>query len=144
MRKGGGTLVSLIALHRWQLHEQRRALAELEGLASDLDRDLAGIDQEVAREEEAFRSGHAPGFAFHDFAAAMRRRRQRLEGTRAQIGREMEAAQRRIGEAYQEVKRYELAQAERERREEARFKRLETAAYDEIGGVRAHRQRRGR
>ena len=47
------TLKSLIRLHRWQVDERRRQVAELEGFAEKLRQDMARLAEERAAEQTA-------------------------------------------------------------------------------------------
>jgi len=125
------TLESLIRLHRWQVDERRRQVAELEGLAEKLRQEMARLAQERAAEQTAagasFLARHVyPGYIRH----ALERQKtleQSLAATEARIAQARDA----LAEAFQELKRYEVAAASRERLRisaAARRERLETDA----------------
>jgi len=125
-------LAGLIKLHRWQLDEKRRALAELEGFAARLAEEKARLDAEYERERAASAAvqGPLPGYA--RWLDSVNARRRRLAQSTASVEAQIEAARAEMAEAFQELKKIELAQAERERREADRRKRAERIDLDEI------------
>jgi flagellar export protein FliJ len=136
-------LDTLIRLHRWQLDEKRRALADLQALADRLTDETARLDEEVAAESAFAAASAVPPPTFPAYLEASKVRRERLAESLAQAHRRMAAVGEEIAEAYQELKKYELAQAGRERRAEQRAKRAETAAYDEIAAIGHMRRQAG-
>lgn len=125
-------LDTLIRLHRWQLDEKRRALADLRALADRLEEEKARLEAEVAREQETARSSAEVAFSYAGFAQVAIERRRRLEESIGQIRRQIVSATDEVAEAFQELKRYELAQEGRDRRERQRRRRREGALLDEV------------
>ena len=131
----------LIRLHRWQLDEKRRALAELEALAERLRGQVASLDDELTREQAFAAEAEEPPQGFGAYAQAMLDRKARLAESIAEVDQQIAASQEQIAEAFQELKRFELVQEDRDRRAEARQKRRETQTYDEIGASRFQRRK---
>lgn len=125
-------LDTLIRLHRWQLDEKRRALADLQALADRLEEEKARLEAEVAREQEAARNSADVAFSYAGFAQVAIERRRRLEQSVAQIHAQVAVATDEVAEAFQELKRYELAQEGRDRRERQRRRRREGILLDEV------------
>ena len=125
------TLESLIRLHRWQVDERRRQVAELEALALKLRHELTRLGEEQAAEQAA---ASASFLARHVYPGYIRRaldRQKTLEQSLAETEAQTVAARDALAEAFQELKRYEVAQANRERLRisaAARRERLETDA----------------
>jgi len=134
-------LDTLIRLHRWQLDEKRRALADLQALADRLIAEATRLDEEVAGESAFAAASEMPPPTFPAYLKASKVRRGRLAESLAQARAQMAAVGEEIAEAYQELKKYELAQAGRERRAEHSARRAETATYDEIAAI-GHIRRR--
>ena len=129
------SLDGLIRLHRSQLDEKRRALAELQALAERLRSELERLDAEVTAEEAAARAEEV-AFSFAAYAEAARGRRLRLTQSIAQVDARIAAGTDEIAAAFQELKRYELAQQERERRVKLKERRRATARLDEVASTR--------
>ncbi|GEO42910.1 flagellar export protein FliJ [Skermanella aerolata] len=125
-------LHTLIRLHKWRLDEKRRALAELQALADKLAQDTARLEREILAEQEIARSSPEASFGYGNFAKQAIERRKRLAQSVAQVEHQIAEATEEMAEAFQELKRYELAQEGRDRREDAKRKTRENAALDEV------------
>lgn len=134
------SLHSVIRVHRWQLDEKRRALADLESLAERLSLELRKLDNEVERERSGVDQGNGSGSDFANYLKAVQTRRDHLTESREQVERQIAAASKDIAESYRDLKKYEIVQSDRERNTQLRQRRRETALYDEIG-VTAHNRR---
>lgn len=134
------SLHSVIRVHRWQLDEKRRALADLESLAERLSLELRRLDDEVARERTAEDQGSWAGTDFANYLKAVQSRREHLTESREQVERQIAAASKEIAESYRDLKKYEIAQSDRERSAQLRQRRRETILYDEIA-VTGHNRR---
>ena len=126
------TLDSLIRIHRWQLDEQRRRVAELEALAATLRDDLARLDAEQASEQQAASQATEVVFGYGSYAAAMVERRQKLCRSLAETERQMTAAREALAAAFQEAKRYEIAAAKRALSQRLTQERIEQSVMDEL------------
>jgi flagellar FliJ protein len=125
-------LHTLIRLHKWRLDEKRRALAELQALADKLAKDAERLEQEITAEQEIARSSPEAAFGYGNFAKLSIERRRRLAQSVAQVEQQIAGATEEMAEAFQELKRYELAQEGRDRRDEAKRKERENAALNEV------------
>jgi flagellar export protein FliJ len=126
-------LTALIRMHRHELDEKRRALAELYTTLSALERQRRALDQELAQETAAVDSSNDVQFTYAQYVDSVRRRRAAIDEGRAQLEQKIETAKDILIEAFAEVKKYEMAQAERERRESAARALRESQTLDEIG-----------
>lgn len=129
------SLDGLIRLHRWQLDEKRRALAELQALAERLRSELTRLDAEVSAEQTAAQVEEV-AFSYAAYADAARGRRLRLTQSITQVDTRIAESTEEIAAAFQELKRYELAQQERERRVKVKERRRATTRLDEIASTR--------
>ncbi|WP_448188394.1 flagellar FliJ family protein [Azospirillum sp. sgz301742] len=129
------SLKTIIRLHKWQLDEKRRALSDLQNLHDRLCMELARLREEVRREQEAARTDQAVAFSYPAFAKAARERDHRLQDSIAQVEQQIEAATEEMSEAFQELKRFELAEEERLKREREKIRRKEDAMLDETALV---------
>jgi len=125
------TLESLIRLHRWQVDERRRQVVELEGFSEKLRQEMARLAEERAAEQAA---AGASFLARHVYPGYIRRaleRQKTLEQSLAETEAQIAQARDALAEAFQELKRYEVASANRDRLRmtaDARRERLETDA----------------
>jgi flagellar export protein FliJ len=133
-------LDQLVRLHGWTLDERRRKVTDLEQLSERLQADLTRLDGDLLREEKTAAGSLELQAAFTAYAAVARKRRERLARSIADLALEIERAQEEVSEAFQELKRYEQALANRKSREASAQQRREQTAADEIG-LQMHRRR---
>ncbi len=134
-------LTGLIRLSRWRLDEKRRALAELEALAAHLHRQRTDLQEDLRREQGFADAQGAPQPSLGAFIQATLSRQAHLTQSIAEVEQRMTIARDEIADAFREVKRYELVEADRRARAGAEAKRRETEALDEVGAVRFQRAR---
>jgi flagellar protein FliJ len=129
------SLKSIIRLHKWQLDEKRRELVELQTLHEHLLGQIARLEEEMERERETARADLEASFTFANYAKAARERRHRLDQSVAQVDEQIQIATDAVAEAYQELKKYELAEEERVKREALKLKRKQDAILDETASI---------
>lgn len=132
-------LNSLVRVHSWALDEKRQKLAELDRLADKLRADLVALEQELEHEKTAASGSIEGSIAFPAFVAAALERRKRLRGSIANIELACEAARDEVNQAFQEMKKFELARDNQEAQEQEEAARREQTAMDEMG-VDMHRR----
>src|SRR3712207_5758861 len=128
-------LHTLIRLHKWRLDEKRKALTELQGLADRLADEARRLEEEVANEQQIARASAEVSYSYANFARVAIDRRRKLAQSIAQVEAQIATAREEMAEAFQELKRYELAQEGRDRRKAEELRHKENAML-EIG--RAH------
>mgnify|MGYP006287392883 FL=1 len=131
---------SLIRITHWHLDEKRQKLAELERLAERLRGDLQRLDEGIAHEQQLAQQDDMARRAYPAFLEAELDRRQRLEKSIADVEQEIEAAREEVGEAFRELKKYELAEDNERQRVRKRRERIEQQRHDELGTQLHHRQ----
>jgi flagellar protein FliJ len=125
------TLDTLIRLHRWQVDEQRRQVAELEGFAEKLREQLVRLAEERAMEQQAAGANYLASHVYPGYIRRAMQRQKTLEQSLAETEQQIAQARDALAEAFQELKRYEVALANRERLRmsaAARRERIETDA----------------
>ena len=125
-------LASLIRLHRFHLEEKRRTLAGFEGLMADLVRRLAQLEDEVARELRQAADSSIGNFIYGAYARNVILRRETLKKSMAALQIEIDGARQAVAEAFQEVKRYEIAKERMDERERDEAARREQIAQDDL------------
>jgi flagellar protein FliJ len=134
-------MATLVRLAKFRLDEARRQLAELERLREHLHKSLDKLANELAQEQQA--AGRS-GEAFNGYAAYARAamgRRATIEQSIADLAPSLTEAEEAVTSAFQEMKRYELAEEHRQRRADEKRRRREQAALDETGLTRFQRAR---
>lgn len=134
-------LESLIRLHRWQLDERRRQLADLDALAEKLRQEQARLAAEERSEQAVASASREAALTYGDYARQVIERRQKIEQSLASIQEQVALARENLAETYREVKRYEIASANRATQQRKRLARQQQRTLDEIG-VDNYRRRR--
>ena len=134
-------LGSLVRVHSWALDEKRQTLTGLEKLSEKLHKDLDGLEAELQQEKSAASGSIEGTIAFPAFVAVVLERRKKLRVSIATLDLAIEAARDEVQEAYQDVKKYELARDNGERRERDRLALRERKTLDELGAT-LHRRRK--
>ena len=132
-------LESLIRIHRWQLDEQRRNVADIEQLVAKLRAEIERLAAEEIAEQSAAAQSSEASFAYGSYAGAVIERRRKLLQSLA--GAEAQAAKARevLGEVFQELKRYEIAAAKRVLNQRLEANRLQQNDMDEMA-IEIHRR----
>ncbi len=132
---------SLVRVHSWALNEKRQKLAGLEELTDKMHQDLERLEAELNSEQRAAVGSMEGTIAFPAFVAAALERRKKLHESIAKLGLAIDAARAEVREAFQEVKKYELARDNHERRKREKVARREQRELDELG-ANMHRRKK--
>ena len=137
------TLHGLIRLHSWQVDEERRKLAELLRLLDEFEAQARNLEVELHDEQQvAGASPEVAGFLYGGYAQAVIERRHRIAESVAGAEDAIAAARESLWEAFRELKKFQITQANRDRREAEETKRLEQEFVDEVG-LQGFRRRNG-
>ena len=136
-------LRTLIRLHAWEVDQKRRQLGQLLRKVEDLDAQAAALEREMAGEQEVVRSSPIEaGVVYADYAQAAIARRDHLAELKIRAELEVDAARDDLRHAYQDLRKYELAQEARDRRATRERERRERIQMDDVGVERFRRERR--
>jgi hypothetical protein len=130
----------LVRLHRWKLNERRQKLVELEGLAHKMRTEIDRLDETMDAESKAADRSRVAAMAYPAYVSAMLERRKKLSGSIVEIEESIAEAREEVAAGFQELKRYELALQNKERREDLKTRRREQAETDAQGAVIHRRQ----
>jgi len=134
------SLDNLIRLHKWQLDEKRRNLADLEKLKEALQLDLVRLATDLAREGELANASPETNMAFPGWMAATLTRRDKINSSIAEADHRLVMVRDEVAEAFAEVKRYEQVAEARDRRARDSLNRRLAAELDEAG-LEGHRRK---
>lgn len=126
-------LANLVRVHEWILDEKRQRLAGLQQLFDRMAGDLEILEEKLAAEREAAGKTLDGALAFQTFIPAALERRDKLRHSIADLEQEIERARDEVGEAFQELKKYQTAQGIQQRQEGEQRRRRENLALDEMG-----------
>jgi flagellar protein FliJ len=123
---------SLIRLHRFQVDEKRRQVAELELMLQEFRVRERELEAQVLIEQEKAGISDVAHFAYPMFAKSVIRRRQNILNSIEDIERQLETAKEELGGAFRELKKYEIVEDNRKRRQRREAVRIEQIELDEI------------
>lgn len=133
---------SLIRLNEWNVDEKRRKLGELLRLQADLEDQLKRLDEEHAREQQAAAADPTgAGLTYPNYAHHVRQRRDNLQDSIAQMEIVIGYARDELSESYQELKKYETVEQNRQRRHDLEQARREQTMLDEVA-LNQHRRKK--
>ena len=127
---------TLLRLKRFRVDEMRRRIASIDAMKSDLERKLADLDDNVAREKQRAGDSDIGRLAFPSFLRSIETRRENLRTTLKEIEREYAAAQLDLSNAFQELKSLEVATEQQAKRLAEMQARRAQARLDEMALVR--------
>jgi flagellar protein FliJ len=134
------TLDTLIRVNRWKLDERRRQLGELERLFERLRSEAVRLEEELLREQQVAGASTEAGYAYAGYARDLIARRQKLAASIGEVEGQLIVAREALAESFGEVKRYEIAAANRQKRDRAAGERRQRILQDEVA-MQVHRRR---
>jgi len=133
---------NLIRLHEWNVDEKRRKLGELLRLRSELEDQMKQLEADLIRQQEAAAADPTlAGLTYGNYAEQVIQRRENLQDSINQMEFVIGHAQDELSEAYQELKKYEIVDRNRQRRYELEEARREQIMLDEVA-LNQHRRKK--
>lgn len=123
---------SLIRLHRFQVDEKRRKLAELELMLDEFRARERELEAQVLAEQRKAGISDVAHFAYPMFAKSVIRRRQNILNSIEDIERQLGVAKEELAGAFRELKKYEIIEDNRKRRHRKEAMRIEQIELDEV------------
>jgi len=130
---------SLIRLHKFQVDERRRKVAEIELLLAEFRNKERELEAQVLAEQEKAGISDEAHFAYPMFAKSVQKRRENILQSIADLDIQLGQAQEELAAAFRELKKYELMEESRKRKVRKQTQRLEQAELDEIA-LQIHRR----
>jgi flagellar FliJ protein len=127
---------TLLRLKRFRVDEMKRRIAAIDAMRADLERKLADLDDNVAREKQRAGDSDIGRLAFPSFLRSIDARRENLRNTLKEIEREHAAAMIDLNNAFQDLKALEFATEQQAKRLAEIETRRAQARLDEIALVR--------
>jgi flagellar export protein FliJ len=127
---------TLLRLKRFRVDEMKRRIAAIDAMRNDLERKLADLDDNVAREKQRAGDSDIGRLAFPSFLRSIDARRGNLRNTLKEIEREHASALLDLNNAFQDLKALEFATEQQAKRlAEIETRRAQTR-MDEMALVR--------
>jgi len=133
---------NLIRLHEWNVDEKRRKLGELLRLQGELEDQIAQLEADLLLQQKAAAADPTlAGITYGAFAQQVILRRENLQDSVRQMEIVIDHAQDELSDAYQELKKYEIVDRNRQRRYELEQSRREQVMLDEIASNQHRRKK---
>jgi hypothetical protein len=133
-------LATLIKLHKRTLDELRRSMVSLENQKAQLIQLAERLKEELRREIELAGSQIEMAHFFGDFAKRMRARQDEVAAEITEVEKKIVKLNDQIAEAFAELKKFEIAQANAKQRAAEAARRKEDLMLDEIA-AQQHRRK---
>lgn len=135
-------LATLIKLHKRQLDEIRRKMANLENQKRELEEALRNLAADLEREKEAIRGKAEMASYFGSYAKRVRARQEQTAQAIRMLDEQIDKHREEINIAFGELKKFEIAEANAKKRAAAEERRKETIELDDIGGQQHQRKKK--
>ncbi len=135
-------LTTLIRLAKLQLDEKRKVLAAIIAEEDRVKAQKAALLQRLEDEKKQTAKDFEAELSRGNFIKATFKKRDQLDAQLRQLAGLIEAAQNEVRKAFEEVKRYEIAEEARERAEAKEQQKRDTKNLDEVGSDRYQRDKR--
>ena len=133
-------ITKLIRFHRFLLDERRRGLKKLEENLSEIDGEIFNLRTQIDHEKKFSSKNYEGGRDLSNFiAATLERIKEKGHDRNLALGK-VETAREEVREAFAEVKKYEITEDIRRKKELAENERRERTELDEIA-LDGHRRR---
>lgn len=129
MAKG---LSGVVRLHKWQVDEKRRQIAELEGMRSDLVEQVKKLLDGLASEQEQLSKSNVVDINYAGYAQNVMTRRENIEASITEVDVSIETMKDELSEAFKELKKFEIVEQRALEREKHEEKRKEQERLDEV------------
>ena len=127
---------TLIRLRRFRVDDLKRQLATLDGMKADVEKKVADLEDNVARERQRAGESDIGRLAFPSFLRSIEDRRENLRATSKNIERERVQCQNDLTDAFQELKSLEFAAEQQTKRLAEIEARRAQSRLDEMALVR--------
>ncbi|MBB6250047.1 flagellar FliJ family protein [Nitrospirillum iridis] len=134
------SLKTLIRLHKNEVDDKRRHLTQLREHDDQLAARRRQFEAQVEMERQLSGTSVDMAMAFANYIPQIKLQRNALEQARLQLVIAIRRAEEDLAQAFQELKRFELAEEERIRQEKAELARKESMMLDEVAAQRHTRQ----
>lgn len=135
-------LATLIRLAKLQLDEKRKQLAVLLAKEDEMKAMRAVVLQRLEAESKNSQNALEGGRSHGAFVKASFKKRDEIDAAIVELNKFIQSAREEVRQAFEEMKRYEIAQDQREQKARKEAQRRDTKQLDEVGGELNRRRQR--
>lgn len=129
MAKG---LSGIVRLHKWQVDEKRRQIAELEVMKEELQGKLEKLLTGLANERETLSKSNVVDINYANYASNVMSRQENIEASIVEVDVSIENMKDELADAFKELKKYEIVEQRAMERARQVEKKREQERLDEI------------
>jgi len=129
----------LIRLARFKVEELQKQMAELDRSKAALLNQIERLEASVPEEQAVATQSRDGYLAYGSYAQAVIKRKENIRSSLDEVEVQADALRERLGDAFQELKKYEVLEERRLARVEKALRAAEQDELDEIAQIRHHR-----
>ncbi|MGI9386752.1 MAG: flagellar export protein FliJ [Methyloligellaceae bacterium] len=129
---------TLMRLHRFDVDEKRRQVADIELMINEFRRMATDLDRQIEVEQEAAGVSDVNHYAYPTFAKAAIQRRDNLLASVAELEGKLDAARDELAAAVEELKKVELMDERSAVRDNRERNKREQGELDEVAANAHH------
>tara|TARA_Y100000590_G_scaffold470641_1_gene667302 strand:- start:5384 stop:5800 length:417 start_codon:yes stop_codon:yes gene_type:complete len=126
------TIASLIRLHKWELEQKRRELVFLQGEENSIIKEKNQLENNLKNEQKFIANDIDLLRLYGNYAQYIIQEREKLESELKLINKKMIESRIKVGEAYQDLKKYEIFLNNLEEKMNKKLQNIENIEADEI------------
>lgn len=130
---------TLIRLSKLTLDEKRKIVVTIETEIARVEKEKAALLARLEAEKQQAQNVSEGGLTLGAFIKATFKKRDQFDHQIAELNKVLEAAQDELRLAFEELKRFEIAKEQRDKREAREEARRLTKQLDEVGATRTRR-----
>ncbi|MCC6921302.1 MAG: flagellar FliJ family protein [Alphaproteobacteria bacterium] len=122
---------TLLKLYKFRVDEAKTRLHGFEQMRADMTRKIVELEGHLSEESRRATENEIGRFAYPSFAKSIRERKDKLNASVLEVERSIAEARIALHEAFQDLKKLELAEESRQRRESEHLAHVERTDADE-------------
>lgn len=122
---------TLLKLYKFRVDEAKTRLHGFEQMRADMTRKIVELEGHLSEESRRATENEIGRFAYPSFARSIRERKEKLAQSIAEIERSIAEARIDVQDAFRELKKFELAEEARVKREADHLAQVEQSDTDE-------------
>tara|TARA_B100000686_G_C16284729_1_gene710627 strand:- start:67 stop:483 length:417 start_codon:yes stop_codon:yes gene_type:complete len=125
-------ITSLIRLHKWELEQKRRELVFLQGEEISIIKEKKDLENQLKKEQKFIANDIDLLRLYGNYAQYIIQEREKLDSDLKLIDKKLIEARIKVGEAYQDLKKYEIFLADLKEKIKKKIQDIENIEADEI------------
>ena len=138
-RKG---MTGMIRLHKWQLDEKRRDMADLEKMKAEFQQNLTDLQVELIAEQRNVSESPVVSISYVGYAQQVMVRRTNIVNSLLEVEASIENMKDDLADAFKELKKYEVVEQREQKKKRVERDHREQSEMDELAINMHHRRQK--